>query len=867
MLFLQKETFFSINRYYLLSALTIGLMVPLLGGFLPANPTSTEIHQVMTFVSEVEISPIIESTTPSFNWFNLLYFIYVAGVLVVLSRFVYGLSQIYTIFKNASKTKKTNYTLVESSHDHLPFSFFHFIFISKTLLLNKDVERILKHEELHVNQWHSIDIVFTELLQAFFWFNPILIFYKNALKQSHEYLADAYVTREYKRSSYGQLLLRQSTSGLEIALANHFFHSHLKKRITMLYKEKSKRPAMVKYLAAIPVLVVLLILFASNTSGDDTHAEKNCIEIKINNNGEIIYNTAQVEFIQLASQLKTRSEKCILLNIQNKAHNAAILPILNLAEKNNMEVNIAEEFEASTLAEYTNDSTGEDKATSNHLDQQGDPIFKVVEEMPRFPGCEDMSGTSADKENCAKQKMLEFIYKNVQYPKIARDQNIQGMTIIQFIVEKDGSINEAKLIRDIGGNCGTESLRVVNSFPTWIPGKQRGKAVRVQYTLPVKYKLQDETPVEKTRLEMPNIIALGSSDENNKSKNLVNTNPTAQDRELFKVVEDMPRFPGCEESTISKEDKTQCSRQKMLEFIYTNLKYPREARKLGIDGIAVIQMVVEKDGSITSIEIIRNPGGGTGEEARRVIELMPTWIPGKQRGQNVAVQYTLPIKYKLEGGDNVAEEKKDEIATDVDQKPLYANAGTEEESNTNLINFVFENVTYPKDAIQNNIEGIAVIKFIINTQGNIENIRLVKSPGWGIDKSVLSMMDKMKEMDSPWEPAMKENDKVNFEYVLPVKFKLQDSQINEARSRKLEVQQLQINPNPSNGIFTLAFDLKDKTPADVIFYSMNGQVVKNLKQVNLPFTKSIDLSQFNGQIVFLNILQKDKVYTDKIVIQ
>ena len=226
LLFLRKETFFSINRYYLLGALVTGLLVPYLGAFIPANDASVEVYQVMTQFSTVEVSPqaYVEEATPIFTWMNLLWAAYIIGALVVFSRFIYGLNRIYTIYKEADKTPQTNYTLVESDKYHLPFSFFHFIFISKQLPLNEEVEKVLRHEELHANQWHSVDIVFTELLQVFFWFNPILIFYKNALRQSHEYLADAYVTQDHNKNSYGQLLLQQSTSGLEVALANQFFH-------------------------------------------------------------------------------------------------------------------------------------------------------------------------------------------------------------------------------------------------------------------------------------------------------------------------------------------------------------------------------------------------------------------------------------------------------------------------------------------------------------------------------------------------------------------------------------------------------------------------------------------------------------------
>ena len=105
LLFLRKETFFSINRYYLLGALVTGLLVPYLGAFIPANDASVEVYQVMTQFSTVEVSPqaYVEEATPIFTWMNLLWAAYIIGALVVFSRFIYGLNRIYTIYKEADK--------------------------------------------------------------------------------------------------------------------------------------------------------------------------------------------------------------------------------------------------------------------------------------------------------------------------------------------------------------------------------------------------------------------------------------------------------------------------------------------------------------------------------------------------------------------------------------------------------------------------------------------------------------------------------------------------------------------------------------------------------------------------------------------
>lgn len=116
-------------------------------------------------------------------------------------------------------------------------------------------------------------------------------------------------------------------------------------------------------------------------------------------------------------------------------------------------------------------------------------IFKVVEENPTFPGCEDVADKEMRKQ-CAENKLMEFIYANIQYPPVARENGIEGMVVLQFVVEPDGSISNIKIVRDIGAGCGEEAARVISMMPAWNPGKQRGRPVRVMFTLPVRFILE-----------------------------------------------------------------------------------------------------------------------------------------------------------------------------------------------------------------------------------------------------------------------------------------------------------------------------------------------------------------------------------------
>lgn len=127
-------------------------------------------------------------------------------------------------------------------------------------------------------------------------------------------------------------------------------------------------------------------------------------------------------------------------------------------------------------------------------DEPADLPFYIVEDNPRFPGCEYSDLTKKEKENCARKKLLEYIYQQLKYPSLARETGVEGTVVIQFVVTENGEINQVEVKRDIGAGCGDAAAKVVESMSElnepWIPGKQRGRPVKVLFTLPVKFKLQ-----------------------------------------------------------------------------------------------------------------------------------------------------------------------------------------------------------------------------------------------------------------------------------------------------------------------------------------------------------------------------------------
>jgi len=261
-------------------------------------------------------------------------------------------------------------------------------------------------------------------------------------------------------------------------------------------------------------------------------------------------------------------------------------------------------------------------------------LVHIRERMPLFPGFpEDVDYRKQKK--VADSLMLAFLYGNLQYPYTAWRDSVEGMAVVSFIIEKDGSVTGAKTVRDPGGGTGAEALRLVNLMAErkmlWKPGTQTGKPVRVQFNLPVKFKLTKKTaPAPPSPPPPPLNRGCG---------------------ELFKIVDEMPRFPGCEEIMDDYKRKN-CSDQKLMTFVYDHLEIPSAILQNCYSGMVVVQFVVEKNGSISAVKAIRDPGGAFATSALAAVEAMNKegikWIPGKQGGRAVRVQYNVPLRICLQ---------------------------------------------------------------------------------------------------------------------------------------------------------------------------------------------------------------------------
>ena len=223
--------------------------------------------------------------------------------------------------------------------------------------------------------------------------------------------------------------------------------------------------------------------------------------------------------------------------------------------------------------------------------QQTEPIpLNVVEQMPEFPG--------------GQKALYKYLSENIRYPVVARENSIEGTVYIGFVVDTDGQLSNITVKRGVAGGCTEESVRVISSMPKWIPGKHKGELVRVNFTMPIKFKLDDPDPI-------------------------------------YTTLDTMPSYPKGEKA--------------MFQYLAKNIKYPAHARENGFAGTVKIQFVVNSDGTLSNFVFQERVGDGCDEEALRVIQAMPKWIPGVKNGQKVSAYYTLPIKFVL---DNPSKRRK-----------------------------------------------------------------------------------------------------------------------------------------------------------------------------------------------------------------
>ena len=439
-LLLARETFHRFNRFSLLGILLLSCLLPLVE---VSVKQETEVHQTMLTLEQLlMMADAVNATeagaraeTATVTWIQVALLVYLAGIVFFAFRNVYSLVRLLMLLKSGKKEdigsylpgRKERVTLIVHNCDIAPFSWMGYIVISR-----KDLEEngreILIHELAHIHNRHSWDLLVADVCIFFQWFNPASWLLKQELQNIHEFEADETVIKEGVDAKQYQLLLIKKAVGTRLySMANSFNHSKLKKRITMMLKEKSNPWAKLKYLYILPVAAIAVTAFA-RPEISETAEEISAVKV---NDLTAIVEAKAIKSTEESVQISTVSQDTVKVNY---------VP------------------------------------TEVSRKLQGTAVFEVVEEMPEFPG-----GVDA---------MMEYLQKELRYPESAKEKGIQGRVTVQFIIDKEGNVTNSKVTRSVDKDMDAEAIRLVKAMPKWKPGMQKGKAVAVKYTVPVVFRLE-----------------------------------------------------------------------------------------------------------------------------------------------------------------------------------------------------------------------------------------------------------------------------------------------------------------------------------------------------------------------------------------
>lgn len=258
-LFLKRETFFSANRWYLLVIPVFALMLPL-AQFDVVTKTIAELDftETVAMITLPDIHLLASETTSYWSLYTILMWVYSIGVLGFTTRLIWRYVQILKLQRTGEQRIENGCIIVRLSSSDLAFSFMHKIYLSDAY---KGAERqqIIAHEAIHIHYKHSWDLLFYEVLKIALWFNPVLYWLQRDLTEVHEYMTDAAVVRYQSKKTYTNHLLNAGFACEQVSFTNSFFNQKsLKNRILMLHKKQSNRIAKLKFLFAVPLLLLML---------------------------------------------------------------------------------------------------------------------------------------------------------------------------------------------------------------------------------------------------------------------------------------------------------------------------------------------------------------------------------------------------------------------------------------------------------------------------------------------------------------------------------------------------------------------------------------------------------------------------------
>ena len=780
---LRNKKFHRYNRFYLLMAVVISSLIPFLNipvYFSVQESESSVMLQTLHVISYPAYyeEELVSASATWFTFQNVLYLLYFIILAVFLIRILFSLNKIRSLIRENTSERLDKIRFVNTDEPGTPFSFFRWLFWNRKIELHSEKgEQIFRHELFHIQQKHSWDIIFVELITVIFWINPFFHLIKRELKAIHEFLADEFAIKENNNWQYAELLLMQAFN-TNNHLVNPFFHNQIKRRIAMITTSTKPSYQYLRKLMVFPVAAIIIFLFAFSYQNKriDPHAADLKLDI-------------QRPTIDTSKQLQ--NALIIINGVVQEKRGIQNIDTTKLPTK---------EFKGSVNVSWGKEAVekygeiGKDGVIEFFYDQHGDQIRDTIPKVDTIYLMKDLSPPA--KKSLTKTQL--DTWKDSKIYGVWIDGNrISNADLEKYKPSDFGWYNVSKLAKN-AINYGKHYYQVNLYSQKYydekiINGKERPlilirDATHADTTKPVEDKpiividgklTTDMNVISPNDIEKINVLKGKNATDKYGEKAKNGVIEIVTNRTKIKEIETWQLKPAVDDDNkvfekVEVEAAFRGGEKEWRNYLNRNLDVNvplKNGCKPGTYTV-VVQFIVAKDGSVSDVKALTNHGFGMEEEAMRMIRKGPGWIPAIQNGHNVKAYRKQPFTFVIDNG-----------------KPNNSKSITKVKSFENDENIVFEKVeteaSFPggvngwREFLQKNLKSTVpvdsgakagtytvIAQFIVHKDGSISDPKTLTNHGHGMESEVLRVMKR-----SPnWIPAMHDGCAVSAYRKQPVTF-------------------------------------------------------------------------------------------------
>lgn len=787
---LERRVKFRWCRLYLLVATAMAALIPLLripvwpGKVIVATPVVTA-PDIPDWTAEI----LPDTGAPTVTPWHLCLAIYLLGAALILGVMLWQVLRIRLLHRGAEITRAGRCKIVRTRQEIASFSFFRTIYVwAKTPA--GEMEAIMAHESSHIAHRHSVERILMELLKAALWWNPFAWIAARRLTEAEEFEADSDVLNSgFDRAEYMQTIFKQ-LFGYSPEIANGLRNSLTKKRFKMMTTQTKGRYNLLRLAGTLPAVIGLLCAFSFTTraavivlpesgTGIETAPEqkpgpvpaeelkkdKTCkVNITVWNTDKKAIQGAIVQVVGTTQGVVTdadgRAEITVpggkKLMVSYPGHEAEIIS----TEENGEIVSFITLKPTGTTAKVGETAT--DTKVHVIVSKDGKPLPGALITVKGTTKGISTDAAGYGKIDVRPESVLEVTYIGCE-PQVLKVDNWPQQTF---------NVNLRAGTPGISAAPASKPLWIVDGIEVTPDFINKIDPSRIDNMMILKDQSAIATYGERARDGVIIITTKGDGTAPAASNGPNgNENTTAQAglqdgsiRETgdegaegaFLIAETMPMFPMQEGDNPGYGDLNS-----FRKWVQSNVKYPAEAMKADIQGRVVLSFVVEKDGSVSNMQVLQTPDRSLSAEALRVVGASPKWKPGEQRGEIVRVKYTLPVDFRMARDADNAEAKQEEPFVVVETPPQF-NGGDIQE----FRKWIQMHVKYPEEALEKNAYGKVFATFVIEKDGSISNVEIFRSP----DESLAQEVRRVIESAPKWTPGKQRGKAVRVKFGVPIDF-------------------------------------------------------------------------------------------------